>query len=56
MFQWLYDFFMSYVMPFIASIMSFLGIDSKKSVHFEDVTKGGEQMDAPPTAPVNESA
>jgi len=47
---------MSYIMPFIASIMSFLGIDSKKSVHFEDSTKGGEQMDEPAAAPVNESA
>jgi hypothetical protein len=40
MFQWFYDFFMAYIMPMIASVMSFLGIDSKK-VHFEDLS-GGE--------------
>jgi hypothetical protein len=40
MFQWFYDFFMAYIMPMVASIMSFLGIDTKK-VHFEDLS-GGE--------------
>jgi hypothetical protein len=57
MFQWLYDFFMTYIMPLFASILSFLGVDSKKSVHFEDAVKGGELTDGPITAPtVNESA
>ena len=60
MFQWLYDFFMTYIMPLFASILSFLGVDSKKSVHFEDAVKGGELSDGPITASavptVNESA
>ena len=58
MFQWLYDFFMTYIMPLFASILSFLGVDSKKSVHFEDAVKGGgEQSDEPVAAPTaNESA
>lgn len=60
MFQWLYDFFMTYIMPLFASILSFLGVDSKKSVHFEDAVKGGELTDGPITAsavPIaNESA
>ena len=57
MFQWLYDFFMAYIMPLFVSIMSFLGVDMKKSVHFDDAVKGGEQSDDPITAPtVNESA
>ena len=51
MFQWLYDFFMTYIMPLFASIMTFLGIDSKNIVHFQDGTKGGdngrEQSDEP---------
>jgi hypothetical protein len=34
MFQWLYDFFMQHIMPIIASIMAFLGVDVKK-VSFE---------------------
>ena len=60
MFQWLYDFFMTYIMPLVVSVMSFLGVDMKKSVHFEDAVKGGELTDGPvaasavPTA--NESA
>ena len=58
MFQWLYDFFMTYIMPLFASILSFLGVDSKKSVHFDDAVKGGEQSDDPVAASgaVNESA
>ena len=60
MFQWLYDFFMTYIMPLVVSVMSFLGVDSKKSVHFEDAVKGGELTDGPITASavptVNESA
>ena len=57
MFQWLYDFFMTYIMPLFASILSFLGVDSKKSVHFEDAVKGGELTDGPIAVPiVNESA
>jgi len=58
MFQWLYDFFMTYIMPLFASILSFLGVDSKKSVHFEDAAKGGGELtDEPIAAPtVNESA
>jgi len=43
---------MIYIMPFIASIMSFFGIDSKKSVHFEDSTNGGEQMNELVAAPL----
>jgi hypothetical protein len=34
MFQWLYEFFMQHIMPLIASIMAFLGVDTKK-VSFE---------------------
>jgi len=57
MFQWLYDFFMTYIMPLFVSVMSFLGVDSKKSVHFDDAVKGGEQSDDPVAAPTaNESA
>ena len=58
MFQWLYDFFMTYIMPLFASILSFLGVDSKKSVHFEDaVNGGGELTDGPVAVPTaNESA
>ena len=51
MFQWLYDFFMAYIMPMVVSIMSFLGIDSKKSVHFEEAVKGGELTDGPIAGP-----
>ena len=47
MFQWLYDFFMAYIIPIVAAIISFLGIDSKKSVHFEETVKGGEQLEEP---------
>ena len=58
MFQWLYDFFMTYIMPLVVSVMSFLGVDSQKSVHFEDAVKGGELTDEPVIASgaVNESA
>ena len=56
MFQWLYDFFMTYIMPIFVSVMSFLGVDMKKSVHFEDSVKGGEQTDEPAPARVEESA
>ena len=57
MFQWLYDFFMTYIMPLVVSVMSFLGVDSQKSVHFEDAVKGGELTDGPITTPTaNESA
>jgi hypothetical protein len=51
MFQWLYDFFMQHIMPIIASIMAFLGVDSKK-VSFEGLPDEPkqEQNDAP--APV----
>ena len=58
MFQWLYDFFMTYIMPLFVSVMSFLGVDMKKSVHFDDAVKGGEQSDDPITASaaINESA
>ena len=50
MFQWLYDFFMTYIMPLVVSVMSFLGIDAKKSVHFDDKVTGGEQTDEPVAA------
>jgi len=36
MFEWFYDFIMSYIMPIITSIMAFLGLDTKKAVHFEN--------------------
>ena len=35
MFQWLYEFFMTYFMPMVTAVLAFLGIDQKK-VHFED--------------------
>ena len=41
MFQWLYDFFMAHIMPMVAAIMAFFGIDGKK-VHFEDVEAEAE--------------
>jgi hypothetical protein len=49
---------MTYIMPLFASILSFLGVDSKKSVHFEDAVKDDELTDGPITASaaVNESA
>ena len=42
MFQWIYDFFMIYLMPFILQICDFLGIDMSKKVHFEDDQKYSE--------------
>jgi hypothetical protein len=42
MFQWFYDLVMSYIMPILASIMSFLGMDGKKSVSFEGLPESSE--------------
>ena len=47
MFQWLYDFFMTYIMPMVVSVMSLLGVDMKNSVKFAEDTK-----DAPSDEPV----
>jgi len=55
MFQWFFDFFMTYLMPLVLQIADFLGIDMSKKVHFEDdMQKGGS--DVPPSAAVLASA
>ena len=50
MFQWIYDFFMIYLMPFILQICDFLGIDMSKKVHFEDDQKYSESDTASASA------
>ena len=50
MFQWFFDFFMTYLMPFVLQIADFLGIDMSKKVHFEDETQKGGESDVPPAA------
>jgi hypothetical protein len=48
MFQWLYDLFMAYIMPMLASIMQMLGMGSKDS--FESDEK--QLQDEPPVEEV----
>ena len=50
MFQWFFDFFMTYLMPLVLQIADFLGIDMSKKVHFEDEKQKGGESDAPPSA------
>ena len=53
MFQWFYEFFMTYFMPFVLQICKFLGIDMSKTVHFEgleDEKQMGGESDVPPSA------
>ena len=38
MFQWLYEFFMTYFMPMVTAVLAFLGVEEKK-VHFEDAVE-----------------
>jgi hypothetical protein len=54
MFQWFYDLVMSYIMPIIASIMEFLGLDGKK-VRFEKEVKGGAEEPFEEELPVEDA-